>query len=168
MSTTVKTVIFLSLIFLLQAVLQGYIDISPMVQFCLLPMVIAALPYGWKDWVIMVMSFVIGLMADTISGGVPGINAAACVLDALLSDPVYRRFVSTDNRSAASAPTMYNIGKLPYIKFISILTAAYCILFVFLDRFSLAPFWGNLLRMSTTFLTSTLLIIIFNHFTPQD
>lgn len=168
MNLNVKSILFFLLIFLLQAVLQGYIDVSPMIQFCLLPMVIAALPYNWKSPVTMVVAFGIGLAADAISGGIPGINAAACVLVAGLRDWIYRKAVSTDNRSAASAPTIHNLDKLQYIKFISILSAAYCILFVFMDSFSLAPFWGNLLRMLTTFAVSTLLIIIFSHFAPRD
>jgi len=168
MSLSFKNIVFLLLVFFLQAVLQGYIDISPMIQFCLLPMVIAALPTSWKDISAMIAAFVIGLLADLISGGIPGINAGCCVLVAAIRDVVYRRIISTDNRSAATAPTIYTIGKVPYIKFISILTAAYCILFIFLERFSFVPFWSTLLRTITTFVTSTLLIIIFSHFAPQD
>lgn len=168
MNLKIKNILFFFLIFLLQAVLQGYINSSPMIHFCLLPMVIAALPYNWKEPVVMITAFGIGIAADIFSGGVTGINAGASVLVAAIRDAVYRKAVSTDNRSAVTAPSMHNLAKLQFIKFIAILTAAYSALYIFFDSFSFTPFWGNLLRALTTFLTSTLLIIIFSYFAPRD
>jgi len=168
MNFSVRTFIFFFLIFLLQAILQGFIDINPLFQFCLLPMVIVALPYNWKIPMVMAAAFVIGIAADFLAQGIPGINAGAAVLVAALRDVTYRRLISTDNRSAASAPSILSLGKLQYFKYIALLSAAYCLLYIFLDRFSLAPFGENMLRFLTTFSVSTVIMFIFSHFAPQE
>lgn len=168
MNANIKSIIFFFLIFLLQSILQGFIDVSPLIQFCLLPMVIVALPYNWKSPAVMAAAFAIGLAADFMSQGIPGINAGASVLVAALRDVTYRRLISTDNRSAATAPTILSIGKLQYFKYLAILSAAYCLLYIFFDRFSLAPLGENLLRLAVTFSISTVIMFIFSHFAPQD
>lgn len=168
MNISIKSIIFFFLIFLLQAILQGFIDINPTIQFCLLPMVIVALPYNWKIPAVMVASFGIGLAADFMSQGIPGINAGASVLVAAIRDVVYRRLISTDNRSAASTLSILSLGKIQYFKYIAFLSAAYCLLYIFLDRFSLAPFGENMLRFIVTFSVNTVLMFVFSHFAPQD
>jgi len=168
MNISIKSIIFFFLIFLLQAILQGFIDFNPLIQFCLLLMVIVALPQNWRLPVVMAVAFGIGLAADFMSQGIPGINAGSAVLVAALRDVVYRRLISTDNRSATTAPSILSLGKLQYFKYIAILSAAYCLLYIFFDRFSLAPLGENMLRFLTTFSISTVVMFIFSHFAPQD
>lgn len=168
MNVNIRSIVFFFLIFLLQGVLQGFIDFNPLIQFCLLPMVIIALPQNWKIPVVMTVAFIIGLAADFMAQGIPGINAGAAVLVAALRDVIYRRLISTDNRSAAFAPSILSLGKMQYFKYIAILSAIYCLLYIFLDRFSLAPLGENLLRFLTTFSVSTVVIFIFSHFAPED
>lgn len=130
-----QTVIILSyvLIFFLQVVSDCFLDTGLYVHVCLLPLVVIALPYKWKPVAVMPAAFVMGLLADILSGGVIGVNAGASLIASSIRNPAYRHLVSTDNSLPAQIPSSDTLHNGPYLRYLSVVTILYLAVYILLD-----------------------------------
>lgn len=149
MNPLVRNIIYYFLIILLQAILQGHVDFGPMVHFCLLPIVIGALPQTWKSWSAMAAAFAIGILTDLLAGGVTGINAAACVLLAAL-----RPMIGNTDSNA--------------LKNTALRTLVYVTAFVLLDSFSFRPILFNVCKILVSWAVTFAATLVLSHTAPSQ
>ena len=162
MNRELKVVIFYVLVFILQVLVEGGVFRDMAVHFCLLPLIIAALPYKWKIPALLPVAFLLGLALDMASGGVPGVNSAAATLVAALRNPVYVKLVANDNALPAQTPYSSIIGHAYYLKYIAILTAIYVAAWLLMDSFSMASPLLMLLRLIVWTAASCAVSFVFN------
>lgn len=139
MTAEVKSISSCVLLFLLQVVLDCFINLGIYVHICIIPLIIIAIPYKWHVSLTMPAAFLIGLAADFAAGGVLGVNSAAAVAVAAFRNPLFRTLVATDGSLPAQTPSTAASGAMPYLKFLSATVLVFTTCYVLVDGLSLRP-----------------------------
>lgn len=147
---------FILLVFF-QIVIVNNIDLSTYVNPYIYIVFIISLPYNTKPWLVLLLSFLLGITMDTFSS-LPGPHIAATVLMGYL-----RRFylifsTNKDDLSTKTEPSFTSKGVIGFLVYAFILVFVHHFLLFFLEAFSFNQFFSTLARIffSSVF---TLLII---------
>ena len=112
-------------------------------------------------WAILLVGFILGLVVDTFTN-LPGINAAACVLLAMMQPIYLNLFIPRDQQDERSLlPSVSTLRWEGFLKF-----ALFCVLthhftLLVLEFFSVADIWGLLLRVLGCTLLTMFVILVF-------
>lgn len=156
-----KTILSYILIFFIQVMADCFLDLGVYVHICILPLIIAAFPYKWNPAWVTIASFIVGLAADAMSGGVMGANAGAAALAGWLRNPVYRKMIANDSALPSTTPSVAATGMIQYIKFITIILLLYIVAYTLLDCPALRPFHFLLLKtVASTALSATICTLL--------
>lgn len=150
MTGSIKYIFVYFLVFIIQLIADGFLNLGVYVHLCILPLIVIALPYKWNAALTMLAAFAIGVAADVISGGTPGVNAAAAVLAAGIRNPYYRVFMTIDRSLPEQIPSTVTEGALHYLKFLSVVTLFYMAAFLLLDSHATGTFLFYLLRLAAS------------------
>lgn len=147
---------FILLVFL-QIVIVNNIDLSTYVNPYIYVVIILSLPYNTKPWLVLVISFLLGMTMDTFSS-MPGPHIAATVLMGYL-----RRFylifsTNKDDLSTNIVPNFSSKGPIGYMVFTLIMVFSHHFLLFFLEVFSFNQFLATLSRIFFSTLFTVLLI----------
>jgi hypothetical protein len=91
-------------------------------------------------------------------GNTPGMNAAAATLLAFVREPLLR-LVTLRDTADDFEPGIRAMGVLPFLRYIVLGTLIYCLVFQFIDVFSVLG-WGVLLLRVVTDVLITVLCIM--------
>lgn len=139
MQTDLKYISSYALLFLLQLVIDCFLDFGIYVHISILPLIVITLPYKWHVSLTMPAAFLIGLLSDFAAGGVLGVNAAAAVAVAAFRNPLFKSLVATDGSLPAQVPSSSASGVKPYLMFLSSLTLIFITVYAFMDGLSFRP-----------------------------
>ena len=167
MRNSIAHLVFYLLVLVLQVVIGNHLDTGVWIFVSLLPLIVVGFPPQWDIRLSMLAAFALGLTVDLMTGGVVGVNAAACVVLALVKDPLYRAIVNQDGQNPAWTPTLRSIEWGGYVKFSLACFAVYLFVFSTLDCFSLRPFFFILLKTLLSTLVSTALAALLSLFIPE-
>jgi rod shape-determining protein MreD len=147
---------FILLVFL-QIVIVNNIDLSAYVNPYIYVVLILSLPYNTKPWLILVISFLLGITMDTFSS-MPGPHIAATVFMGYL-----RRFylifsTNKDDLTTTVAPNFNSKGPIGYMVYVLIMVFSHHFLLFFLEAFSFSHFFSTLSRIFFSTLFTVLLI----------
>jgi len=147
---------FILLVFL-QIVIVNNIDLSTYVNPYIYVVIILSLPYNTKPWLVLVISFLLGMTMDTFSS-MPGPHIAATVLMGYL-----RRFylifsTNKDDLSTNIVPNFNSKGPIGYMVYALIMVFSHHFLLFFLEAFSFNQFLSTLSRIFFSTLFTVLLI----------
>lgn len=112
-------------------------------------------------WVLLLVGFILGLVIDTFTN-LPGINAAACVLLAMMQPIYLNLFIPREQQDEHSLlPSVSTLRWEGFLKF-----ALFCVLthhftLLVLEFFSVADIWGLLLRVLGCTLLTMFVILVF-------
>ena len=112
-------------------------------------------------WVLLLVGFILGLVIDTFTN-LPGINAAACVLLAMMQPIYLNLFIPREQQDEHSLlPSVSTLRWEGFLKF-----ALFCVLThhfttLVLEFFSVADIWGLLLRVLGCTLLTMFVILVF-------
>lgn len=150
MTGSAKYIFTYFLVFILQIIADVFLDLGIYVHLCILPLIVIALPYKWNAALTMLAAFATGLATDMISGGTPGVNAAAAVLAAGIRNPYYLLFMANDGSLPVQIPSTATEGALHYLKYLTVITVFYLAAFLLLDARATGPFFFYLLRLASS------------------
>ncbi len=147
------------LIVFFQVVIINNIDISTFVNPYIYVALILSLPYNTKPWLVVVLSFILGMTMDTFSS-LPGPHIAATVLLGY-----FRRFyivfsTNKDDQDTKIEPSIGSKGPLGFILYASVLVFIHHFLLFFLEAFTFNQFFGTLTRIFFSSLFTIFLITI--------
>lgn len=106
------------------------------------------------NWVLTV-SFLMGLTIDIFSD-TQGMNALACTILGLIRKSVLHLYFPREDEMTASQPSLRSLGVSVFLKYVFSISLLYCILFFFIESFSLF----NPVRLFVKIASSTLLTFI--------
>ena len=121
------------------------------------------MPFETPKWLVLVMSFVLGMTVDSFSN-TPGLHAAATVLMGYLRSFVLRIIAPRDGYEPGTFPRMYYYGMPWFLKYSGFLVLAHHIMLFSVEAFSFVNFHITLLHAVVSAIFSTLLIVVSQFF----
>jgi rod shape-determining protein MreD len=148
------------LLILLQVLVLNNIQFSGFVNPYIYIMIILLLPSVTPAWLVLIVSFVTGLIIDLFSGS-PGMHASATLL-AGFSRPLVLRLISPrDGYESGSNLSMAAYGLRWFFIYASIIVLIHHTTLFFLEVFRFTDFFRTILRilLSSIFTVSFILLI---------
>lgn len=133
--------------------LFGYVEPMIYIWFILL------LPYRTPKWAVLLLSFLMGFCIDIFSGQV-GFHTAVSVFTSFIRPIFIGSSESNQQLNSFDAPTSSNMGFVPYLGYISILTVIHIALLVFIETFRWSEILQILLRVGLSSVVTILLMVI--------
>lgn len=158
MNIILKNIIrFVVLVFIQVAILNN-IQVSGFVNPYMYILFILLLPFEIPNWLLLLLSFILGLSIDVFSGTV-GMHASACVFMAYVRPYVLNYLSLRDGYEVGTYPGIAYFGFAWFFKYaLSLIVAHHSFLFV-VEAFSFANFSETIMRIIfSAFFTLTLII----------
>jgi rod shape-determining protein MreD len=150
------------LLILLQVLLFNNIQFSGYVNPYVYIMFILLLPIDVPSWLLLILSFVTGLIIDFFSGS-PGMHTSATVLAGFVRPYVLRIVSPRDGYESGSDPSMLNYGFRWFLFYALLVVVIHHTALFYLEVFRFAEFFRTMLRvlLSSIFSLTFILLIEF-------
>jgi rod shape-determining protein MreD len=150
------------LLILLQLLLFNNIQFSGYVNPYVYIMFILLLPIDVPSWLLLILSFVTGLIIDFFSGS-PGMHTSATVLAGFVRPYVLRIVSPRDGYESGSDPSMLNYGFRWFFFYALLVVLVHHTALFYLEVFRFAEFFRTMLRvlLSSIFSLTFILLIEF-------
>jgi rod shape-determining protein MreD len=148
------------LLLLLQVLLFNNIEFSGYVNPYVYIMFILLLPFEIPAWLILVLSFVTGLIIDIFSG-TPGMHSSATVLAGFSRPYVLRVISPRDGYEPGEDPSMVFYGFRWFLIYTSIIVLIHHTALFYLEVFRFTDFFRTLLRVLLSSLFTVTFILLF-------
>lgn len=148
--------VILQILILNNIQLSGYINPFLYILFVLM------LPFQTPKWLVLILSFITGLVIDIFSD-TGGMHSAASVFMGFLRSPVLRLISPRDGYDAILQPTVHQLGFNWVLSYAGILTLAHHFFLFYLETFYFSEFFRTFLKviLSSGF---TLMLIFVSQF----
>ena len=163
----INSILRFGLIFILLILLQvlvfnniqfsGYINPYVYIMFILL------LPVEVPSWLLLVLSFAIGLVMDFFSGS-PGIHTSATVLAGFVRPYVLRIISPRDGYEAGSDPSMFTYGITWFFTYTLLIVIVHHTALFYLEVFRFTDFFRTILRVMLSSLFSITFILLIEFY----
>jgi rod shape-determining protein MreD len=150
------------LLLLLQVLLFNNIQFSGYVNPYIYIMFILLLPVEMPAWIILIISFAIGLIIDLFSG-TPGMHTSATVLAGFVRPYVLRVISPRDGYEPGVDPSIIIYGFRWFVIYTSIIVFVHHFALFYLEVFRLADFFRTFLRVILSSLFSISFIILLEY-----
>lgn len=149
---------FVLLVFF-QVVVVNNIDLSTYVNPYIYVAFILSLPYNTKPWLVLVLSFLLGMTMDSFSS-LPGPHIAATVFMGY-----FRRFyimfsTNKDDQETNIEPSISSKGPVGFLVYALVLVFMHHFVLFFLEAFTIQQFFSTITRIFFSTLFTVLLISI--------
>ena len=162
----INTVLRFALIFvvlvLLQILLFNNIQFSGYVNPYVYIMFILLLPVEIPSWLLLLLSFALGLVIDLFSG-TPGMHSSATVLAGFVRPYVLRIISPRDGYESRAEPSIVNYGFRWFLTYAVLIVLVHHLALFYLEVFRFSDFFRTLLRvlLSSLFTVTFIMIIEF-------
>ena len=125
-------------------------------------MFILLLPIELPSWLLLILSFITGLIIDFFSGS-PGIHTSATVLAGFARPYILRIVSPRDGYESGSDPSMFSYGFRWFFFYALLVVLVHHTALFYLEVFRFAEFFRTMLRvlLSTIFSMAFILLIEF-------
>jgi rod shape-determining protein MreD len=150
------------LLVLLQVLLFNNIQFSGYVNPYVYILFILLLPIDVPSWLLLILSFVTGLIIDFFSGS-PGMHTSATVLAGFVRPYILRIVSPRDGYESGSDPSMLNYGFRWFFFYALLVVLVHHTALFYLEVFRFAEFFRTMLRvlLSSIFSLTFILLIEF-------
>jgi len=150
------------LLILLQVLLFNNIQFSGYVNPYVYIMFILLLPVEIPAWLLLLLSFMTGIILDLFSGS-PGMHSSATVLAGFIRPYILRIISPRDGYEARSEPSMLNYGLRWFLTYTALIVLIHHTALFYLEVFRFADFFRTMLRvlLSSIFTIAFILLIEF-------
>ena len=160
----INTILRFGLIFiiliLLQVVLFNNIQFSGYINPYVYIMFIILLPVEIPSWLLLLLSFGIGIIIDLFSGS-PGMHSSATVFAGFIRPYILRIVSPRDGYEARSEPSMLNYGFVWFLTYTVLIVIIHHTTRFYLEVFRFADFFRTLLRvLLSSLFTITFIVLI--------
>ncbi len=110
-----------------------------------------------QNWVLTI-AFILGLTVDIFSD-TQGMNALCCSMTAMLRKPTLRLYFPREDELSDPSPSISSLGFVTYMKYALSISLLYSIFIFIIEAFSFFNFLILLLRIISSTILTTLLLI---------
>lgn len=160
MGKSIKYILWIITAFLVQVLISEYVNIWPMLYIAIYPLFLLILPINMNIAVYMLIAFAFGLGIDSLSDGILGLNASACVAMAYFREPVMGILLK---RSTLENINEINSKEIKMKRFILLTLFTYSVFFlvyITLDNLWSAPSFFILIRFLINVMVNVLLAFV--------
>lgn len=133
--------------------LWGYVNPYLYVLFILL------LPIETPGWLLMVLSFTLGISIDIFTN-TPGMHAAACVFMAFIRPYLLKAMAPRDGYESEKAPTLQNMGLSWFVTYSTILVLLHHVVLFYIEVFRFSEFFSTMSRVLLSTMLTVILILL--------
>jgi rod shape-determining protein MreD len=155
-NSAIRYVIFFILLILAQVLLFNNIQFSGYVNPFVYVLFILILPVEIPSWILLLLSFSLGLIIDFFSGS-PGMHTSATVLAGFVRPYILRVVSPRDGYEPNSDPSIANYGFRWFLIYTILVVSIHHFVLFYLEVFRFAEFFRTLLRV----LLSSMFTIVF-------
>jgi len=163
----INSILRLGLIFilliLLQVLLFNNIQFSGYVNPYVYIMFILLLPVEIPSWLLLLLSFVTGIIMDFFSGS-PGMHSSATILAGFVRPYVLRAISPRDGYEPGSDPSMLTYGFTWFLSYTLLIVLVHHTALFYLEVFRFAEFFRTLLRVLLSSLFSITFILFIEYY----
>lgn len=156
-----RNVIEYGLLFVALVLLQVFLFDNLNFSIYLYPLIyvgfILLLPMNINSTVLLLLSFLIGVTVDFLSG-MNGLHTIASLATGFVRPIVLNLTIGKDASREGGMPLPLTIGRGKWLRYAVVLVSIHCLLFFFFEIISFRYFWFTLLRTFGSILTTTLLL----------
>ena len=154
--------LFFILLIVLQVLLFNNIQFSGYVNPYIYIMFVLLLPVEIPSWLLLLLSFVMGLILDFFSGS-PGMHSSATVLTGFVRPFILRVISPRDGYEARSEPSMMAYGFRWFLIYTVLIVLVHHTALFYIEVFRFADFFRTMLRvlLSSLFTVTFILLIEF-------
>ena len=154
---SIKYIITGLLLVIAQGALDNYVNLSVYIDIALPMFIILMLPYRTGTVPAMLTAFVLGLIVDVLSNGIPGMTSAALTAAALCRRGVLALATARDTTVKEGRGSMESIGTLRFTLYSIPLILVYLCVYIAVDISGLKPVGQWLPRLVLSLLINTAL-----------
>lgn len=151
------------LLVLLQVLLFNNIQFSGYVNPYIYIMFILLLPVEIPSWLLLIMSFGMGMVIDFYSGS-PGMHSSASVLAGFVRPYVLRFISPRDGYEPGATPSMYTYGFRWFLFYSLIIVLIHHTLLFYIEVFRFTDFFRTLLRVMLSSLFTIIFVLIIEFY----
>jgi len=151
------------LLVLLQVLLLNNIQFSGYVNPYVYIMFILLLPVEFPSWLLLLLSFVTGMIIDFFSGS-PGMHTSATVLAGFVRPYVLRIVAPRDSYEPGSDPSMLTYGFRWFLSYTSLIVLVHHTALFYLEVFRFADFFRTMSRVLLSSLFSVIFILLIEYY----
>jgi cell shape-determining protein MreD len=127
---------------------------------------ILLLPFESPKWLILLLSFILGLVIDLFSYTV-GLHTSACTLVGFLAPWIQNMASTKQEYEPGMQPGIHGLGFRWFLSYTLIIVTIHHLVVYFLDAFSLSDFFTTLYHALINVLITTGIILIFQLLVEQ-
>jgi len=152
--------VIIVILVLLQVLILNYVQFSGFVNPYVYIMIVLLLPYTIPAWMLLIISFLSGLVIDLFSGS-PGMHASATLLAGFSRPYVLRIIAPRDGYESGSDLSMASYGARWFLVYTATVVVIHHTALFYLEVFRFTDFFRTLLRviLSSAFTTGFVLLI---------
>lgn len=162
-SVLIKNIFRFLFLVLFQVLILNNIQLSGYLNPFLYVLFILMLPLETPKWLVLVLSFLLGISVDIFSD-TGGMHAAASVCMAFLREPVMKMISSHDGYDVIQKPTLKQFGLGWFFSYSGILVLAHHFILFYLEVFHFTEFFSTFLRVLLSSIFTLILIFISQFF----
>ena len=151
------------LLILFQVLLFNNIQFSGYVNPYVYIMFILLLPVEIPSWLLLLLSFITGIIMDLFMGS-PGMHSSATLFAGFIRPYVLRVISPRDGYESGSAPSMLTYGFRWFLFYSSIIVMAHHLVLFYLEVFRFVDFFRTMGRVLLSSLVSITFIILFEYY----
>lgn len=160
-SSRTYNILSVALVFILQLAVNDFLHLGPYVFICLIPAVIATLPVSTRPQTAMLEAFLLGLLFDLLSDGVPGLNAASATLAASLLKPIYKHTITTERQNKPEV-SISRVGFLKVLHYTALVTGIYLLAYILIDCAGIRSALFIAIKFVISLIINVALAMLFN------
>ncbi len=147
------------LLVLAQVLIVKNIDLGRFINPFLYVLFILLLPFETPGWLVMIVSFFLGLIIDMFYDTM-GMHAAACVFMAFCRPSVLRLFSPREGYDFGTQPTIQYLGLPWFLSYAGILVFLHHLLLFYIEIFRFSEFFSTFFRILLSSIFTMLLVVI--------
>ena len=151
------------LLILLQVLLFNNIQFSGYINPYIYVMFILLLPVEIPAWLMLLLSFAMGVTIDYFSGS-PGVHSSATVLAGFVRPYVLRVISPRDGYESGASPSMLNYGFRWFLTYTLVIILVHHTALFYLEVFRFTDFFRTMLRVLLSSLFSIIFILLIEFY----
>lgn len=148
---------------ILQVLLFNNMQFSGYVNPYVYILFILSLPFSTPRWLVLILSFILGLFIDMFSDS-GGVHAAACTFMGYSRSFVLSLIKPRDDYDETKTPSVKDMGLAWFVTYAAILTLLHHFVYFYLEVFRFREIFSVLLRVILSSIFSLLLILLSQYF----
>ncbi len=169
MNVYIKNILRFCIIILLQVLILNKINLRwwnepsgfPVFIPYVYPLFILLLPFETPVWGLLILGFILGITVDTFMN-TAGMHACAAILIAYLRTNVLSALLPRNlSEYDGLQPSIKTMGWMPFLVYSAFLIVLHHFVFFTIELWNLSNFGFLLLKVTASFLTSMLFIIVY-------